>query len=89
MDNWAEFEPVVKVRAWRVTTDNIDRVADWCDGHVYRNFIAVNELLSSNGPMAYVGDYVVKAVNGDFTVVAEADFRRYFQRIVPQGDAKC
>lgn len=72
------------VLAVRVTPDNVDDVARWCRGRVehgfgQRTFVHVRPLQSTIP--ARIGDYLVKAQEGQFWYPVKADlFETYYEK---------
>jgi len=63
-------KPVI-VEAYRVWTDNIDLVAEWCGGQVKGVKLPINErcidIQTLEGEIRVeIGDYIIKGVKGEF-----------------------
>lgn len=77
------------VMAFLITKDNMDKVAEWCDGEILKSdsgvhrFIKVTKVLNPQNERqtkAYIGDYVLKS-GEHFKVYTTASFNRSFKTI--------
>lgn len=75
------------VEAIRVTAENMDDVAAWCDGNVYSSVkgglakhikVRVNQARNERQTQAFVGDWVLYASNGGYKVFTDTAFHKTF-----------
>ena len=73
----------VQVEAARLTTDYWWDVARWCDGEtVGQNPHAVLKIETLEGTMtAYVGDYVIRGVEGEFYPCKPDIFHQTYEEV--------
>jgi hypothetical protein len=81
-DKPRRFQPRVEVEAWRITATNGEAVGAWCHGRwlTTLNAVDVDPGSYDDGArwLAYVGDWVIRGVNGDFWVLRDAEFQRSY-----------
>lgn len=80
------------VQAVRVTEENFDAAAAWCDGVVFKDsppfFIRVLVNPDSDNPyrMARIGNYIIKNQDGSCEVVGWVFFEQFFEEINSRGE---
>lgn len=78
-----------RVRAVRVTKDNIEEIAVWCGGELKprgqgrkRPYVLITDLRGSNNHRAYPGDWITRVVSGGrFHVYRDNVFIEAFREV--------
>lgn len=70
----------VEVEGEKITPINIDELAKWCEGKVNSATIgSFIEIYTLEGTMkAYVGDWIIKGVNGEFYPCKDSIFNKTY-----------
>ena len=70
----------VEVEGEQITHSNIDELAKWCEGKVNSTTIGTFiEIYTLEGTMkAYVGDWIIKGVNGEFYPCKDSIFKKTY-----------
>lgn len=77
----------VALKAWQVTSGNLEMVAAWCEGQVGRSstgpFVIVHSLDGEGSRKAHPGDWVVQGTRGEFWRVREDIFAETYEAVSP------